>query len=191
MVTASKQKKITKTLFKGSIVCFPTETLYALAVDAYNVNAIENLYHVKKRELNKPFAVMVPDFSFLGLLVTINRKQLSLMQKHLPGSVTFLLSRSKNFRLPEILGEKIGIRIPKHKKALSILKSINKPIATTSANFSCTKDAKKFIDIPQKILEQVGYYIKDDSKISGIGSTVIDITKEPFKVIRKGVFQLK
>ena len=180
-------KQMTKSLHDGKIICFPTETLYALAVDAYNTEAIDDLYELKRRNQNKPFAIMSHSIESLTSLVSTNEEQLLLMKKYLPGPVTFILKRTLKCNLPAILGEKIAIRIPQHKKALTILKAYNGLLATTSTNFSHEKDSKKFSDIPKDILDKVSHCIEcDDKETSGIGSTVIDITTKPLKVIRQG-----
>lgn len=173
-------------LQNGKVICFPTETLYALAVDAYNLNAIKNLYSIKHRSPSKPFAIMVHNITLLDSLIEVNAQQLILIKRYTPGPVTFILTRKRHCMLPKVIGEKIGIRIPKHDIALDILKNFGGPLATTSANLSNEGNARCFSDIPTSILAKVDSYRKNDSKISGLGSTVIDITTNPITILRKG-----
>lgn len=185
-----RYKRITKSLENGRIVCFPTDTLYALGVDAYNLSAIKKMYSVKNRKPDKPFAIMIYNFQLLDSLVVLNTSQLALMKRYLPGGVTFVLYRKKESSLPIILGEKIGVRIPSHEIALNILKDYNMPMATTSANISCCDNSTHFSNIDERIIKDVESFVEDDQGVSGIGSTVIDITAKPFTILRQGAVKL-
>ena len=177
-------EKIVQSLRNGHIACFPTETLYALAVDALNPSAVQKMYRVKKRSLNKPCAIMLSNINMIEQYAEVNNKQMCLIKELLPGSVTFILKKRNDCSLNT--GEKIGIRIPNNDIALKILRKFNRPILNTSANLANHGDAKCFAEIPKELLSQVDSYIQDDNDISGIGSTVIDITTNPFRVLRTG-----
>ncbi len=181
-----KLQQIIDSINRGEVVCFPTETLYALAVDAYNLNAINSLYKLKQRAKDKPYAIMLHSIDQLVGLVDSCEERLRLMQKHLPGPVTFLLNRSLRCNLPSVLGDKIGIRIPRNQEVLQILQKLNKPLATTSANISSEQDAKRFEDITPNVLEGVSCYLSDNQGVSGVASTVVDISVKPFVVLRQG-----
>ena len=178
---------IVASLRDGNIVCFPTETLYALAVDAYNSEAVKKLYAVKKRAIDKPCAVMLHNVDLVTSYAVVNTEQLLLMKKFIPGPVTFILNKKKDCSLA--IGDKIGIRIPRYNKALDILQQFDKPLLSTSANFANEPDSYCFAEIPENIISMVGAYLKDDTVISKISSTVIDITTRPFTVLRYGALK--
>ncbi len=177
-------------LNSGAIVCFPTETLYALAVNAQDLGAIKNLYSIKKRNHNKPFALMVHDIKVLGMFLDINAQQMLLIKKYTPGAVTFIVNRLRNSTLPMVLGKKIGFRVPNDWIAQEILREFNKPLVATSANTANRPDSKKFFDIPKEIREKIDAYVIDDKRISGTGSTVVDLTTSPFTILRQGEIKL-
>ena len=114
---------------KGEVLVCPTDTVYGLLCDAANKKAVKKLFKIKKRSKNKPIPIFVRDIKMAKKLAKINSQQEKFLRKIWPGPVTVVLP---------IKGKKgtIGIRIPKHKWLLNLVKQLGCPLAESSANIS-------------------------------------------------------
>lgn len=149
---------ILNTLREGSIVAYPTESFYALGVDATNPRAIRQLFRVKHREKNKPVALIAGSIKQVEKFFVMSKAERSLARRHWPGALTVLL-RPKKFIAGTTLAPtspypslgrrgqiKIGVRIPAHPQARALALRLGPPITATSANISGqppTKSAAK------------------------------------------------
>ncbi|WP_395463058.1 L-threonylcarbamoyladenylate synthase [Wolbachia endosymbiont of Cantharis cryptica] len=174
------------------LVCFPTETVYALACNALNSRAIEKIYQVKKRPQNKPLSIFVSDVYNLTKIAKLKEKYIGLINHFSPGPITYILPLKNNNILPdEFFKGSIGIRVPDHPIAISILNELKTPIVATSINVSGEKSVCKADDIPQSIKQHLSAVIKNDELVSGIESTIIDLTGDKIKVLREGAVSLQ
>ena len=147
----------------GGVVVFPADTVYGLACDPDNPEAIAKLYALKGRVPTKPSALMFFSLSDLPFIPGNGRRLL-------PGPVTLLV--------PGPNGTKLGIRVPQDLGSpLSVLQS--------SANRSGEPDATKLGDVPSSIREQADLVI-DGGPLPGTPSTVIDLTVDPYRIVREG-----
>lgn len=147
----------------GGVVVFPADTVYGLACDPDNPEAIARLYALKGRPPTKPSALMV--FS-LSDLPPMPEQALSL----LPGPVTLLL--------PGPEGTKLGVRFPETPLQ-------GPPVLQSSANHSGGPDARTLDEVPQDIRDGADLVI-DGGTLPGTPSTVIDLTVEPYRIVREG-----
>jgi L-threonylcarbamoyladenylate synthase len=143
-------KAAVKVLKSGGCVVFPTDTTYGLAVDALNLQAVKRVYRIKGRNFNKPIHVVVGSLSQAKQLVSVNYQAKKLCKKFLPGALTIVLPiKYQSFSSTDKLGKKmlalrllsaglgsLGIRMPKNKIALDLVRKLNSPITATSANIS-------------------------------------------------------
>lgn len=177
----------TKVFQKGGIVIFPTDTVWGIGVSIDQPQAIQKLYQIKKREKTKPTAVLVGSLVQAQQLGEINKKAESLIKKYWPGGLTIVIKAKKG--IPRVIqgkGGTVGLRMPDHKLILKILTKLEKGIVASSANFAGQPLAVKRELIDQQLIEMVDLFIKGKSK-RNLASTVIDLTKKPFKISRKGV----
>ncbi|MDI3484317.1 MAG: L-threonylcarbamoyladenylate synthase [Methanobacteriaceae archaeon] len=176
--------KAARTILKnGGIVLYPTDTLYGLGVNAFNEEAIKRLYRLKRRPPDKPISICLHDTKWIEKVAHLNPKVERIIKKLLPGPFTIILK--KRDRVPQILtggSEKIGIRIPDNIISRRLSKEF--PITSTSANISGMKTHNNIKDIIQQIGE-VNLAI-DAGPLKGGASTVIDLTTDPPKILRKG-----
>ncbi|MGL9758494.1 MAG: L-threonylcarbamoyladenylate synthase [Wolbachia sp.] len=184
--------KIINAIQNNLLVCFPTETVYALACNALNNESIEKIYQVKKRSQDKPLSIFVSDVYNLTNIAKVKEKYIGLINYFSPGPITYILPLKNNNILPnEFFKDSIGIRIPKHPIAISILNKLKVPIVATSINISGKKSVCKAGDIPQSIKQHLSAVIEDDELVSGIESTIIDLTEDKIKVLREGAILLQ
>lgn len=181
--------KIVSCLRNGGVICFPTETVYSLSCDASNKDAINKIYKIKNRPINKQFAVLMSDIEMARCYVEINERANNLINKYSPGAVSYVLplkdgsSISKNI----IKDGTLAVRIPDHDIAQCILNAYGRPLVGTSVNFSSQKSACSIKEIPEEIKSKVDIVIDDvEEKISGISSTLIDLSHDNIKILRQG-----
>ncbi|WP_341821026.1 L-threonylcarbamoyladenylate synthase [Wolbachia endosymbiont (group A) of Myopa testacea] len=184
--------KIINAIQNNLLVCFPTETVYALACNALNNESIGKIYQIKKRSQNKPLSIFVSDICSLMRIAKLEKKYIGLVNHFSPGPITYILPLKNNNILPnEFFKDSIGIRIPEHPIAISILNKLKVPIVATSINISGEKSVCKADDIPQSIKQNLSAVIEDDELVSGIESTIIDLTEDKIKVLREGAILLQ
>ncbi|MDR3132165.1 MAG: threonylcarbamoyl-AMP synthase [Rickettsiales bacterium] len=174
------------------LVCFPTETVYALACSALDSGAIKKICQVKKRSQNKPLSILVNDIYSLTKIAELEEKYISLVNHFSPGPITYILPLKSNNILPnEFFKGSIGVRIPNHPIAISILNELKAPIVATSINISGEKSIYKASDMPQSIKQHLSVVVEDDKLVSGIESTVVDLTGDKIKILRAGAVSLQ
>ncbi len=181
-VSALNIIKARKIIKQGGIVVYPTETVYGLGADIFNLSAVRKIFTLKGRKFNKPLSVMVSDFQSLKKLVHLNPGQERLARGLLPGPFTLILRKKKNISKLLTAGtNKLGIRCSPDKFCQQLTKNL--PLTATSANLSgqsTTLSVKKLArDFKNKVdLILVG------KKMSGQPSRVINLTVRPVKILR-------
>ena len=127
-----------KLILDGEVVVFPTETVYGLGADAFNVDAVKKIYLAKGRPSDNPLIVHIWDKSQIKDLVSnISETANKLIDAFMPGPITIIMPKAESVP-KEVTGglNTVGIRMPSHKVANAFLKACNKPIAAPSANVS-------------------------------------------------------
>lgn len=189
--------KAINVLNEGGIVAYPTETFYGLGVRFDRTESLKRLYELKKRPLEKAMPLIIGDLSQLNFLVD-NRwlKELPievkrLMELYWPGPLTLLMPAQAG--LSEFLiGENrtVAVRTPGESFALYLARKAGFPITATSANISGMPPA----DDAEKVIEYFDYSLNllvDGGKTpGGLPSTILDVTGERIKVVRKGAIKM-
>lgn len=173
---------------RGGVVVFPARSMYGLAADALNPNAIERIFDIKKRPSAKPLLVLIPNNYDLSEIVTdIPEKALTIMNKFWPGLITIVLNAKDH--LPQRLTAgtgKIGIRMPGNPVAAFLAQYSGCPITGTSANISEMDSCISISDMPKEIIDSVDLVLDAGTLEGGKGSTVIDATTEKIQILREG-----
>ena len=173
-----------KLINDGEIIIYPTDTLYGFGVDATNRNAINNLNLLKKRE--QMYSIILNSIYDIDNFAFINENKLDYINKILPGPYTVILKSKKSSlsKLVNMNSGTIGIRIPKSNFILDVVKKVNKPIVTTSVNIHGQKSIENVIEM-EKVFPKINIF-KEDLATNSYGSTIIDLTKNDPKILRKG-----
>lgn len=169
--------KLIERLSKGEVILYPTDTIWGIGCDATQEEAIERIYQIKKREKNKSFIILVEAEKRLQELVDVPEMAweiIDLSEK----PVTIVYDNPRG--LPESLLAQDGtaaIRLVKDSFCKKVISKLNKPLVSTSANFSGEKSPMKFSDISQKIIDSVDFVVdeKHDEVSKWSGSSVIKI----------------
>ena len=181
-------EKIIEILKSGGTILYPTDTIWGIGCDATNIDAINKIFEIKKREKTKSMIILVESEKRLQDLVDVPEMAweiIDLSEK----PVTIVYDNPKG--LPkEILAEdgSIGIRLVKDDFCKKLISKLNKPLVSTSANFSGEKSPMKFSDINPEIINLVDYAVEENrEKISEYsGSSVIRVWSDGrIKVLRE------
>jgi len=172
----------------GGIIAFPTETFYGLGVDPFNPAAVERLFAVKGRESGKPIPIIIDELIRAeGIIGTISEESRALIEKFWPGPLTLLFATSSRLSSALTGGTgKVGIRIPSHPVALRLLRAIGQPITATSANRSGVPGATSAAGVQEMLGEHLDLIIDGGETPGGTGSTIVDTSFHPPRLIREG-----
>lgn len=171
-------------LREGKVIAVPTDTVYGLAADATNDEAIKRLFKIKDREEGKPVPVFVDTMERAKHIAFIEEKKLEeTLNKHWPGAFTAILY-AREIVSPLARGRgglTVGVRIPDHRFLRDLARAFGKPITGTSANRSGQRPATTAEEVSS--LEGIDMII-DGGICAARPSTVIDFTVIPLKVVR-------
>lgn len=172
----------------GGVVVFPTRCLYGLATDAFNARAVQRIFEIKQRSIDKPILVLIHCKAQLQRLAgQIPPAATVLMDCFWPGNITFLLEA--NPALPHGLTAgtgKIGIRMAGHPVAANLVQRLENPITGTSANLSAEAGCRRISELHPSVAHKVDLILDAGTLKGGTGSTVIDVMVTPPRVIRPG-----
>lgn len=179
---------IIEILKSGGTILYPTDTIWGIGCDATNIDAINKIFEIKKREKTKSMILLVDSERMLQHYVDVPEMAweiIDLSEK----PVTIVYENPRN--LPkEILAEdgSIGIRLVKDDFCKKLIGKLGKPLVSTSANFSGEKSPLKFSDISQELIDAVDFAVEDNrEKVSKYsGSSVIKVWNDGrIKVLRE------
>jgi tRNA threonylcarbamoyl adenosine modification protein (Sua5/YciO/YrdC/YwlC family) len=172
----------------GGVAVFPSDTVYGLACDVHDRVAVERLYRLKRRPLEKPSAVMFFDPELaLAALPELGPRTAAALERLLPGAVTVLLPNPER-RFPLACGEDpatLGLRVP----VVPALAAVRWPVLQSSANLAGEPDARRLADVPEP-LRRAADLVLEGGELPGMPSTVVDLRSyeeaERFEVVRAG-----
>ncbi|MFW5746605.1 MAG: L-threonylcarbamoyladenylate synthase [Nanoarchaeota archaeon] len=173
---------------KGEVVAFPTETVYGLGANALDEDAVKKIFEAKGRPSDNPLIVHVSDKKHLARIVeTVPHKAELLIERFWPGPLTLILRKGDRVPMMTTGGRNnVGVRMPNHAVALSLIAEAGYPIAAPSANSfgrpSPTLAKHVFEDLDGKI----PLIIDGGACQVGLESTIIDMTSETPMILRPG-----
>jgi len=182
-------KKVVRVIDDGGVIAFPTETVYALAADAFNFNAVEKIYNIKRRFNEKPLPILVGDIYQAKRIVEFNDHARKLALHFFPGPITLVLKAKLHSSLASNINQQIGtvgIRMPNNLTALKILQAVGRPLVGTSANISNEESATDGYQVLRDFDGQIDLLIDKGLTELGIPSTLIDLTNDKVKILREG-----
>ena len=184
-------KKTAAAISAGSLVIFPSDTVYILAVDPSNQKAVETLLLFKDRWTGKAISVAVSDVTMAKKYVKLSANTVNLYKNLLPGPFT-IVSPGLHRLAQGIEAENgtLGIRIPDSKFILDLVKLLKKPITATSANLSGRTPnysvATFLKPLSQKKKNLISLIVDAGKLPKNKPSTVIDAVGSEIKILRRG-----
>lgn len=175
-----------RTLVGGGVIAIPTDTVYGIAVRAFDEVGINKLFQIKVRTMEKAVAVLIGELSQVILLSpSISERSQKLMKAFWPGALTIVLPKSAG--LPANLSPllTIGIRMPDHDFARELMKCCG-PLAATSANLSGGQDSLTAKDVLSQLGGRIELLLDGGQSPGALPSTVVDCTGDKPVILRQG-----
>lgn len=169
---------------EGKLIAFPTETVYGIGGWMGAPKIETRLREIKGRSDKKPFAYHVGDWEMIDAL-KVKKTPLvrSLSRQFWPGPVTFVVC--------DLAGKKIGIRFPKNKIALALIREVGEPLIATSANLSEKPSPHTAQQVAEQLKGTFDYLIDGGRTELMLDSTVVDLTGDLPVILRKGAHGLE
>lgn len=182
---------VLKTITQDDVIVFPTDTVYGIGASIFSPKALDRIFEIKNRPIDKSLIVLCSDESQLEEIVgPLSIEVKKIIDAFLPGGLTLILNCY--ISLPEEITrgkQTIGVRIPDHPLALKLLKEFG-PLATTSANISGEASPTK-IDMSNPVIQSANYVFDDGETKEQIPSTILDCTNDEFIILREGAITLE
>ena len=181
-------KQAAAILQNGGLVAFPTETVYGLGANAYDEEAVLNIFKAKGRPADNPLIVHIYDEKQLFEIVSeIPQKAKMLIDKFWPGPLTIVMNKSE--KIPDAVSaglKTVAVRMPVNKVALQLFKECNLPIAAPSANTSGKPSPTSFKHVFEDMNGKINGIIDGGNCDVGVESTVVDMTEDIPSLLRPG-----
>jgi len=184
----------------GTLVAFPTETVYGLGADATNAAAVARIYEVKGRPSDHPLIVHIADLKYLDQWISdIPEYGIALARNFWPGPMTLILRRSELAR-DFITGgqDTVGIRIPADSLALGLLDVFHKLGGAGIAAPSANRFGQVSPTTAEAVQQELGSYLLDTDlvldggpSVVGVESTIIDCTGQLPRILRPGAITIE
>jgi L-threonylcarbamoyladenylate synthase len=177
MISPADAETFSRCISVGGVAVFPADTVYGLACEPDNREAVTQLYFLKRRRPDKPAAVMFFEAELaLAALPELGRRTRAAVEALVPGAVTLLLPNPHR-RFPLACGpdpQTLGLRVPAWPDALAPLAGVRWPVLQSSANAAGGADARTLAAVPERI-RAAADLVLDGGELPGTPSTVVDL----------------
>lgn len=172
----------------GHVIAVPTDTVYGVAADGLNPDAIERLYEVKQRPRERPIPLLLADLEDVWHVIrSFPAPAHRLARTFWPGPLTLVLPARPE--IPSVLlagGTTVGVRIPAHERLRELIRRFGRPLAATSANLSDHPPALTAEDVLAQLSGRIPLILDDGPAPGGQPSTVVDCTGSEPVILRPG-----
>ncbi|HEM3025307.1 TPA: threonylcarbamoyl-AMP synthase [Streptococcus suis] len=178
--------KLRTILENGGAVILPTETVYGLFAQALNEDAVNRVYQLKQRPRDKAMNLNVSNLNDIYFFSQNTPFFLEkLYNRFMPGPLTIILKANDNVPFWVNSGlDTVGFRLPNHEQTLRLISETG-PLIGPSANISGNESGKKFSDIQAEFSVDLPG-IEDDQALTGIDSTILDLSGQKARILRQG-----
>ena len=177
--------ELVSSLLDGQVMVYPTETVAGIGCVGSNRQAVNKIFEIKRRELDKPLSYAFSSVEHMRVYVELPEKVEALLDL-LPGPLTLILP--KKDIIPDLFGaadNSVGVRIPDIDWIRNLIETLNSPIVSTSANISNRPPASSISGIDEDILDRIDLLVAWKGKLLGDPSTVVSVLDD-IKIIREG-----
>ena len=180
-------------ILAGDVVAVPTETVYGLAADATNAEAVARIYEAKGRPSFNPLIVHVRDLSAAQQIGDFSEDALALGRKHWPGPLTLVVPLRSAANMASIATAglaSVGLRVPHHPGMQALLRATRRPLAAPSANASGSISPTRAAHVLKSLGGRIPLIIDGGATGRGIESTIIAATGGPLRLLRRGPIEV-
>lgn len=176
----------------GRVVAIPTDALYTLVADPFNLRAVRGVFHAKGREPHRSLPILVGDLLMAEELASeLNNRFFILARRFWPGPLTIIVPASARVPL-KVTGNtgRLALRQSRSTIANRLIAVLNQPLISTSANISSHPTCRSGIDVFGQMDGRVDLVL-DGGACAGPGATTIDITDPAWRLIKTGAIDEK
>jgi L-threonylcarbamoyladenylate synthase len=176
-------------ILAGEPVAVPTETVYGLAADATNAQAVARIYEVKGRPSFNPLIVHVSDLASAEQIGEFDDDARALAEQHWPGPLTLVVPLREDANIASIVTAglpTVGIRLPAHPAMQALLRAVGRPLAAPSANASGSISPTRAEHVLKSLGGRIPLIIDAGPTERGIESTIVATTGGPLRLLRPG-----
>lgn len=176
----------------GGVIAYPTDTLYGLGADPRDQEAVRKLFQIKGRSADQPILLLLPDAAAVATWAAeVSPTAHRLMRQHWPGPLT-LVFKARPEVLPDLTAGTgtIGLRVPDRELTRSLLRFLGTALTGTSANRSGGAGLLTVEDVMRELGSGVDLILDGGPAAGAIPSTVIDVSVEPPRLVRRGVLAI-
>jgi L-threonylcarbamoyladenylate synthase len=176
---------------RGGLVVYPTDTVYGLGCDPFNVTAVKQVFKVKG-EREKPLPIMASSIDHVEKIASLSPKTEKVAKWFWPGPLTLIVPKKPI--LPEVVTcnlNSVGVRVPNHAIALQLINLSNGLLVGTSANRTGEKPPQTAPEAARQLGEEVDVILDSGPTTFGVPSTVADLTSKKLRILREGAVSFK
>jgi L-threonylcarbamoyladenylate synthase len=180
-------------ILDGQLVAVPTETVYGLAADATNAEAVARIYEAKGRPTFNPLIVHVSDLEAAREIADFGPLSLELARGHWPGPLTIVAPLRRDTPIVSIVTAglpTIGLRVPGHRTIQALLKATGRPLAAPSANASGSISPTRPAHVLRSLKGRIPLIIDDGPSSGGIESTIVTERGGELLLLRRGPVEI-
>jgi L-threonylcarbamoyladenylate synthase len=180
-------------ILAGEPVAVPTETVYGLAADGTNAEAVARIYEAKGRPSFNPLIVHVPDLAAARQIGEFGEEALRLAREHWPGPLTLVVPLLRNSAIASLVTAglpSVGIRVPNHSAMQALLRASGRPLAAPSANASGSISPTRAKHVLKSLGGRIPLVIDGGPTRRGIESTIVAFTGGPPRLLRRGPIEV-
>lgn len=181
-------------ILAGQPVAVPTETVYGLAADATNAEAVARIYGAKGRPSFNPLIVHVPDLAAATTIGDFDEEALALARKNWPGPLTLVVPLRNDARIASIVTAgltTVGLRVPDHPAMQALLSACGRPLAAPSANASGSISPTRAQHVVKSLAGRIPLIIDGGPTDRGIESTIVAATGDALRLLRRGPVEVE
>jgi L-threonylcarbamoyladenylate synthase len=180
-------------IIAGRPVAIPTETVYGLAADATNAQAVARIYEAKGRPSFNPLIVHVPDIASAERIGVFSDEARALAKAHWPGPLTLVVPLREASGIASIVTAglpTVGIRVPSHPAMQAVLAAVEGPLAAPSANASGSISPTRAEHVLRSLDGRISLIIDGGPTERGIESTIVAASGGPLRLLRRGPIEI-
>ncbi|MGZ6187212.1 MAG: L-threonylcarbamoyladenylate synthase [Candidatus Binataceae bacterium] len=175
-------------LAAGEAIVYPTETFYALGVDALSLRALDRLFAIKGREPGKPVALIAADTAMaFAVAREVPAQACVLAQAFWPGPLTLVLPARAEIPAPLVGTDGgVGVRVSSHPIARALAAGLRSPLTATSANLAGEPPASEIEMARRAFACKIKVFVEDGALAGGSPSTVVAVDRSGIRILRPG-----
>jgi L-threonylcarbamoyladenylate synthase len=175
-------------LSRGKVVAIPTDTLYGLAADPFNLAAVDEIYRVKGRPESRALPILVNSLDQAMLLAReLPANFLRLAEKFWPGALTLVVDASHRVPLKVTANtRRIALRWPKHRVVTRLIEEFDAPITGTSANISGFPSCASAEQVMKQLGARVPLVLDAGENKTLLPSTIVELRDDDWRIGREG-----